>query len=221
MNPDVLIDDQNLVEHNSEYYTINEFNKKINFDFNSIHDQSTLRQTYNISNQFSLFHMNARSLNKIFLPFEILMDSINNFPFSAIGITETWLHENSPKIFNLSNYEMIRKDRKNGRGRGVAIYINNTFIFKIRTDIEIEGSESLFIEVSMSKNKNMIIGTIYRPPTSDVDTFINQIDSVLNKISQENKHIYLMGDYNLIIINNNNKNVTYKALITEVSKRYI
>lgn len=207
MNPDVLIDDQNLVEHNSEYYTINEFNKKINFDFNSIHDQSTLRPTNNISNQFSLFHMNARSLNKIFLPFEILMDSINNFPFSAIGITETWLHENSPEMFNLSNYEMIRKDRKNGRGGGVAIYINNTFIFKIRTDIEIEGSESLFIEVSMSKNKNMIIGTIYRPPTSDVDTFINQIDSVLNKISQENKHIYLMGDYNLDLVNKTNNNI--------------
>ena len=59
----------------------------------------------------------------------------------------------------------------------------------------------------MSKNKNMIIGTIYRPPTSDVDTFINQIDSVLNKISQENKHIYLMGDYNLDLVNKTNNNI--------------
>jgi len=71
----------------------------------------------------------------------------------------------------------------------------------------IEGSESLFIEVSMSKNKNMIIGTIYRPPTNDIDTFINQIDSALNKISQENKNIYLMGDYNLDLINKTNNNV--------------
>ena len=42
-----------------------------------------------------------------------------NFPFSIIGISETWLNKNSPPVFNIPNYDMIRADRKAGRGGGV------------------------------------------------------------------------------------------------------
>ena len=94
--------------HDSSYYTPEEFNNTI------IHNQENI----------SLLHLNSRSLNKNFEHFENLLNSINNFTFSIIGITETWLHENSPNLFNLPNYKLLRADRKGRRGGGVAFYVS-------------------------------------------------------------------------------------------------
>ena len=45
--------------------------------------------------------------------------------------------------------------------------------------------------------KNIIIGTLYRPPSSNINNFLERIDEQLEKISRENKNIYLMGDFNI------------------------
>ena len=44
---------------------------------------------------------------------------MKEFPFSFIGITETWLNSNSPTMFHLPDYEFLRADRSHGKGGGV------------------------------------------------------------------------------------------------------
>ena len=107
----------------------------------------------------SLLHLNARSLNKNFNSLQTLLCTLN-FPFSIIGISETWLNKNSPPAFNIPNYDMIRADRKAGRGGGVAYYIHDSITFKLRDDVHINGAEDLFIEVEREHSKNIIIGLI-------------------------------------------------------------
>ena len=87
---------------------------------------------------------------------------------------------------------MIHVDRKKGRGGGVAMYINVKLIYKIRKDIYIDGIENLFIEI----DKN-IIGTLYRPPSNNIVNFLDKLEKELDKMSRENKHIYIMGDFNI------------------------
>ena len=130
--------------HNSKYYTLQEFNNM--FESNP--------------DDISLLHANLRSLNRNFEYFENLLHTLNNFKFSVIGISETWLHENSPDLFNLPNYKLIRADRTGKRGGGVAFYIAEKLTFKIRSDVKLLHAESLFIEIENTGFKNIIIGLI-------------------------------------------------------------
>ena len=167
--------------HDSKYYTPLEFNNTFSYNPDNI----------------SLLHINSRSLNKNFEYFENLLHSLNNFPFSVIGISETWLHQNSPDMFNLPNYKFIRADREGRRGGGVAFYIDQSLNFKIRSDIKLKQAESLFIEINNPNLKNVIIGLLYRPPDFNCELFCDEFDLYLHKLGNENKHIFLLGDFNI------------------------
>ena len=180
--------DLNHILPDSKYYTPQEFIS--NFDL--------------APETFSLLHINSRSLNKNYDNFETFLYSLNNFPFSVIGITETWLHSVSPNLFNLQNYQMIRNDRTGRRGGGVAFYIQDQLQFKVRYDLSLKESESLFIEIQNSKEKNIIIGLIYRPPNTQIDSFYGDLESVFDTLSPENKILYLMGDFNIDLLSQNN-----------------
>ena len=64
--------------------------------------------------------------------------------------------------------------------------------------------ESVFIEIdknSLNLFKNVVIGTVYRPPNTDIYTFNNYITEILNRLKNENKFVYIMGDYNINLLN--------------------
>ena len=63
-----------------------------------------------------------------------------------------------------------------------------------------ELTESAFIEVSKSifkKNKNIILGVIYRCPDSQLTIFNESLEKVLIEIDNEKSIAYLSGDYNI------------------------
>ena len=195
MNNNDLQSNQSVIRLQSNYYTINEFNHKFN-PLTPTYSRTDLKELNPIKN-FSLFHWNARSLSKNFESLKLLLSSLNEFPFSVIGISETWLRSNSPNLFNLNNYKLFRSDRNKGRGGGVALYIFNEHRVRVRSDIHIEGCEDLFVEIVTEKFKNKIIGIIYRPPCNIPDTFLEKLDECLSIITRENKEVYLMGDFNI------------------------
>ena len=209
-----------------QYYTFQEFLTSFPLNINEKNVNSTSDASNNINSamhtndgsikykngikdNFSLLHINSRSINKNFDSVETLLNSLNNFSFSVIGISETWLNLNSPDIFNIPNYHMIHDDRKTGRGGGVALYIHCKFNHKIRKDIHIEGIENIFIEIENKFGKNIIIGTLYRPPSSNINHFLESIDEQLEKISRENKSMYIMGDFNIDLTHSIENNSPY------------
>ena len=224
MNPEPEID-QDTVRNPTNYYTINEFNSKFNLETNidpnlnvSIDSNNSFEPT---DQYFSLLHFNIRSMNKNFESVNLLLSSVKNFPFSVIGMTETWLHKNSPPIFNIDNYKFLRADRRRRRGGGVALYVHNSFPFNKRNDLDIPGTENLFIELQNDKEKNCIIGVIYRPPNTSIDSFLENLEGVLNTMSHENKPIYIMGDYNIDILPHKLNNVSLKFLNTLSSYSFL
>ena len=72
---------------------------------------------------------------------------------------------------------MIHDDRKKGRGGGVAMYINFKLKYKIRKDIYIDGIENLFIEIDNRFGKNIIVGTLYRPPSNNIVNFLDKLEN--------------------------------------------
>ena len=54
--------------------------------------------------------------------------------------------------------------------------------------------ESTFIETLNKKQKNMIIGCVYKHPKHEVSNFTNNFFTLLfDKLSNENKDIMIMG----------------------------
>ena len=84
--------------------------------------------------------------------------------------------------------------------------------------------ESLFIEIDkncINYNKNVVIGVIYRPPESNIDNFLQYFNGVLDSLNRENKCVYLMGDYNLNLLNTQRHKLTADFVETVFSYSYI
>ena len=82
----------------------------------------------------------------------------------------------------------------------------------------------MFIEIDKSKlnvEKNIIIGVIYRPPNTDIEIFNEYLGSNLDKVGHEKKLSYIMGDYNINLLNYDSHTKTALFLDTLYSKSFI
>ena len=65
-------------------------------------------------------------------------------------VTETWLTDAIPDAaLHISGFTIVRRDRSNRRGGGVAIYIRESLPFKIRPDCNNPDYECLYEVVFM------------------------------------------------------------------------
>ena len=149
-----------------------------------------------------MLHLNIRSVSKNFDSFKHLLNSLGK-PIKVIGLTETWLNDTNNDNFNIEKYDFISSNRSNKKGGGAGIYIIKETEYKIRKDLNSvneDGIESVFIEINMPFSKNIIVGTIYRPPNKKVEVFENAMNELLHKIDKESKICYLMGDFNIDLL---------------------
>ena len=73
--------------------------------------------------------------------------------------------------------------------------------------------ESIFIEIINKKGKNQIIGCIYKHPKMLISEFCEDfLNDLTKKLSKENQEIYLMGDFNINLLNYQSDNHTAKFL---------
>ena len=137
--------------------------------------------------------INIRSLadTKIFDNF---LSLLNDFPIcpTFLSITETWLsvNQNGP-FLNLPKYRFYSVPRKTRKGGSVGTYIHENQSHWPREDLNKfeEGIfESSFCELKI-KTVNIICGTIYRPPSSNAQTFTEFmiiLKNLLNIVKKEN-----------------------------------
>ena len=183
-------DPDNVV--NSKYYSINEI-------------QSL--KVANKNKSLSMFHINSCSLNKNFDDLEYLLKCTNK-KFDVVAVSETRITRNTSKLCNISlkNYS-VESTPTESTARGTLLYIANHLSYKPRNDLNIYKKselESTFVEIINPKKSNIIVGVIYRHPSMDVTDFNqNYLNGLLDKISKEEKNIFLLGDFNINLLNYN------------------
>ena len=126
--------------------------------------------------------------------------------FSVIGFSETWLKPDTTDLFGLDGYKSEHSVRPQRTGGGVSLFIKDHIEYSVRNDLSLNNDiiESKFIEIEkeiLGKSKNVITGVIYRPPGTDIRTFNSYLESILTNIKSENKLIYMMGDWNINLLN--------------------
>ena len=153
---------------------------------------------------FSLLHLNVRSLSKNIDHLKLLLHSLNH-NFSVIALSETWLHSTSCMTeLNIPGYNLITKNREDRVGGGVALYISTDFQYVIRSDlsnISDNSFEYIFAEITTLCNlKNIIIGVIYKAPDAQFENFIDCSQLLFQCMNKENKHLLITGDFNLNLL---------------------
>ena len=187
----------------------------VNF-FNSITSPSlyySLNEFPKMTAEFSIMHLNSRSLLNKLDDLEMINSSIL-FKFRAIAITETWLSENTAPLIKLEGYNFIYKNRLHKQGGGVGLFLNEHINAKIREDlcltsdscewlaVEIIQNHLKFKNTQKSKNfKNIIIYVVYKPPNTNSLIFMDALHASLIKAQAKNNIIYLTGDFNIDILN--------------------
>ena len=99
---------------------------------------------------------------------------------------------------------------------GTLLYISNNLSYKPRNDLCIYKSkelESAFIEILSPKKTNVIVGCIYRHPDMQLNEFNDYyINNLLDKLSKENKTVFLLGDFNIDLLNYDQHSLTNEFL---------
>ena len=186
-------DDDDILLNNvsSKYYDLKQFNKT----------------KIDLPSRFGLFHANIASLNKHIDDLKLIMSKLD-FKFDVIGISEHKIRKDTEPSNNISisGYNPFIFEPTETSHGGTGFYIKDNVDYVPRKDLQINSPgnhESIFIEIQLPKKKNLIIGCIYRHPSShiSVQDFTNQhLEYTLQKINVENKQCVLMGDFNVDLL---------------------
>ena len=129
------------------------------------------------------------------------MLSILDLDFDILGLTETRIIKEQDATYDTSitGYEEYFTPTESTTG-GTSLYINRNIKSKERTDLEKnlyipKKPESTFVELIIKGKKNIIIGCIYKHPKLDINEFNTFFENTMEKLSFENKELYLLGDY--------------------------
>ena len=187
-------------------------------------------ETHNIktphkNKSLSPFHINACFLNKNFDELQHLLSSTKKV-FDIIAISETRITKQVPLLnnLNLNNYSFEFTPTETSAG-GTLLYIANHLSYKCCNALNIYKKnelESTFIEIVNPKKSNILVGVIYRHPSMDLADFnCNYLNKLLENISKEQKSIFLLGDFNVNLLNYNEHNQANEFLDSLASNSYI
>ena len=77
------------------------------------------------------------------------------------------------------------------------------------------------MEITVRHGKNIIVGFVYRPPNQNTALFLDKFNDILSRISKDNKQCYVMGDFNLDLLQYNHHTPTQEFFDTLFSHAFI
>ena len=164
---------------------------------------------------FSLLSLNIQSIRAKFDKFNSLLKYLSESDclFSAICLQETWLKENDDtSLLNIPGYNLIHQGSRCSEHGGLIIYLQENFTYSKKTMYESSSRwEGLFIDIFHENLKSkVILGNVYRPPrrnncNNEIDLFIQEFKPVVNKLNKEKAVVILPGDYNLNLLEINER----------------
>ena len=166
------------------------------FDF----DQHLLQNLGRKDEQsISLLSINISSVPKHVDEF---VADFHDYSLDVIGMCETRLNVALEPLYTLPSYNTFFNSR-NTKGGGTLLHISEKLKASELASLTftLPYFESVFVLVQLS-GKKLIIGNIYRPPNSDIDSFLSKLFEVLTSILQLDSSCssIIMGDINIDLL---------------------
>ena len=125
---------------------------------------------------------------------------------TVLAIAETKINDYFPSAqFQIEGYycpSEYRKDRTYNGGGGLLVYIKQGTPSKRLKCLEPLGIESIFIEITIGKQKWCIINT-YRSEDVKVDDYLTILSKSLDQVYNKYDNVIVMGDINIDFSNKN------------------
>ena len=103
----------------------------------------------------------------------------------VILLCETFLSSKTKSMVNIPGFSHICNYRKTKKGGGVSTLLRDGITYKHRSDLDIfeEGlTESVFVEIRSKNGKQIIVGSMYKPPNVGIEQYSNNLTTIVNKI---------------------------------------
>ena len=158
---------------------------------------------------FRIGHINIQGLQNKFDQIDLMLNNSKN-EIHIFGLSETKLkHYHPDNYFFVDNYQFFRKDRMISKerceeGGGIIVYVKNEVKVERRYDMEMNEIECLVLEVFPKNSKSYLVGMLYRHPNETV-SWNENFEIFIDKILETQKEIYLLGDFNRDLLNENIK----------------
>jgi exonuclease III len=161
---------------------------------------------------FKCGYLNMNSLTNKYQEVAHFLD-INKFDYFAC--TETKLTNNYTNgMLHAQGYDFLRYDRHSKSGGGTAIYIKSDHKYHC---MQFDVTFPEFVEVHAVKiypkfRKPVVVVSIYKPPSTENDIFLDSLDAFLHILTSENSNFVIMGDNNINLLLNDKPARNIKAL---------
>ena len=159
----------------------------------------------------AIAHMNIRSVWPKLDTLKLLLQ--NDVDIDILGLSESWLTSGlSDNLVSIPNYDIIRMDRNwrdeemaindnIKKGGGVCLYIKSNINYSTHSlcmyNVSCRNVECQWVKIIHEKQRNVVIGNVYRLPQGNVKMFTNYLEGVIENIDMESEDLILMGDFNI------------------------
>jgi len=129
-------------------------------------------------------------------------DLMNNTDMKkdVVLLTETHLTPAVPNCrIALHNYNLKRKDRTQGPGGGVAMYISSS---KTATNLDLPTGNLEALAVAIQEIPQTIVAVVYRPPSHILHSFGSDLTTMLTAI-KSHQNVIIAGDFNENLLSDN------------------
>ena len=148
-------------------------------------------------------YLNIKSLGEII---NHLREICKGSPIDILCVNETKIDSSYPAAqFQINDYQFppFRRDR-NKNGRGKIVFIRQGLITRPLKKFETKMSETICVELTISKKKWCILFA-YRPPkNSNLKTFFEEVNLSLSTTVNNYDNIMLIGDVKMNMKSKNN-----------------
>ena len=148
--------------------------------------------------------LNIQGLSSKFSEIQILLTSEENKNLHIFSMCESKLNNSKlTSAFKVQGFHLpFRKDNHTNCGGGILVYVKDHIMAKRREDLESNDIACLWLEISPSKGKSFLLGSLYRNPTERVE-WMDRFEQFFENVLNEGKEIILLGDFNKDLLNPN------------------
>ena len=146
----------------------------------------------------------------------MLSQYVSDSHFDLIDITETWLSDDDLSISSYltpNKFKLIQHNRSK-KGGGVALLYNSNLIVLTKSIDSLTSCQVISCRIKCSSQCYFTLILLYRPPHSNIKTFITEFSIITSLISSPNT--ILLGDFN-IHVNNPSSTPNFHQLLYEHS----
>ena len=165
----------------------------------------------------AVIQLNLRGLiNKQSNLSNLITSCCTNKKIDVVILCETWINKDIKHLIKVPGYDYIGIERTNKKGGGVGLLIAKELHYKPLNQMNkiTDHLECYFVEITI-KGRNILCGSMYRPPNTNVKAFHSDITEILEHIKRETHKDCIIGmDHNLDFIKHTQHQYTSKFIET-------